>query len=214
MTDNNNGTATIGNLAARCILYAALMSAVAFFPALDIATNPFDREILFTEYSFVQMAQTATLVLGVIVTGYLLYNNVLPQLSLLFVALLACALVRESDAFLDAVTDGLWQALIVLILSGAAFRLFRHTDALKSQIAWLGNQFGLGLMLAGFVIVMGFARMFGRGEMWQQIMGDRYTKTIKYFAEESVELMGYVILLIGIIEISIAARRSFLRRDA
>ena len=213
MIDNNRRVTTIGGLAARCIFYTLMMSGVALLPAIDIATNPFDREILFAEFSFVQWAQNLTLVIGLVVTGYLYCLNVLPQLSLLFASLLMCALVRETDTFLDSVADGLWQTLVLVILVGTGSRLIRNRQALKAQIAWLGNQFGLGLMLAGFVIIMGFARIFGRGEMWQQIMGDHYTKTIKYFAEESVELMGYVILAIGIVEFSIAAIRHFRRAE-
>lgn len=109
---------TIWQVGIRCILYAMLLAGVGLLPALDIAANPFGKEIQFAEFSFVQLTQSATLILGLLVCGYLLYDNVLPQLFL--------------------------------------------------------------------IIIMGFARMFGGGRMWQQIMGDRYTKTIKYFAGESV----------------------------
>ena len=209
MTDKTKSVATVGSIGARCIFYAILLSGVGFLPALDIAMNPFDREILFNEYSFVQLAQSVTLIIGILAAGRLLYLKVMPQLSFLIAALLACALVREADSFLDALADGLWQTVVALLLVGIVFHLARNRKAIQTQIAWLGGHFSLGLMLAGFVIVMGFARVFGRGAMWQQIMGDRYTKTIKYFAEESIELMGYVILIVGVIEFSVAASRRF-----
>lgn len=209
MNDKTNSVATVRSVGARCIFYTILFAGVGFLPALDIAINPYDREILFTEFSFVQLAQFITLIIGILAAGRLLFIKVLPQLSFLIVALLACALVREADSFLDALADGLWQILVALILVGVGLHLARQKKAIQTQIAWLGSHFSLGLMLSGFVIVMGFARVFGRGAMWQQIMGAQYTKTIKYFAEESVELMGYVILIVGVIEFSFAAVRLF-----
>ncbi len=209
MTDIEKRVATVESIGARCILYTILCTGVGFLPALDIAMNPFNREILFTEYSFVQLAQTVTLVMGILAMGRLLYLKVLPQLSFLVVALLACALVRESDSFLDALADGLWQTMATLILVGTVFHLVPQRKTMQTQIAYLGGHFSFGLMLSGFIIIMGFSRVFGRGAMWQQIMGAHYNKSIKNFAEESIELLGYVILAIGVIEFSVAASRRF-----
>ncbi len=87
-----NANLTIWQIGIRCILSAMLLALVGLLPALDIAVNPFDREILFTEFSFVQITQSATLMLALLVCGYLLYNNVLPQLFPLFMSLLAFAM--------------------------------------------------------------------------------------------------------------------------
>lgn len=186
-----------------------LFVGVGYLPFLDIITNPFDREILFTEYSFVQLAQSLTLVIGIVAASLLLYRKVLPQLAFLIVVLLTCALVREADSFLDKVADGLWQVMVFMILVGAASHIASKRKALNVQIAWLGGHFSLGLMLAGFVIVTGFSRFFGQGALWQQIIGESYDKSVKYFAEESAELLGYVILMIGVVEFSVAALRQF-----
>ncbi len=196
-------------MAARAFLYMLLFAGVGLLPFLDIATNPFGRDILFTEFSFVELAQSLALVMGIIAAGNLVYCKVLPQLSFLFVALLTCALVREADSFLDQLVDGLWQAMVTLILVGAVSHLAANRKAMNAQIAWLSGHFSLGLMLSGFVIVTGFARYFGQGALWQKIMGDQYNKSVKNFAEESVELLGYVILTIGVVEFSIAALRQF-----
>lgn len=205
----NRYVLTVAGIGARCLLYTLLFVAVGFLPALDISVNPFDRDILFTEYSFSQLGQSLALLAGILAAGLLLYRSVLPQLGFLVAALLTCALVRESDSFLDYVVDGLWQAIVAAILIAVAIQLRSQRKAIQDQVALLGNHFSFGLMLAGFSIVMGFSRVFGRGDMWQAIMGENYNKTIKYFAEESVELMGYVILIIGVIEFSIAASRRF-----
>jgi hypothetical protein len=209
MTDIGKKFETIGSIAARAILYMLLFAGVGLLPLLDITTNPFGRDILFTEYSFVQLAQSLALVMGIVAAGLLLYREVLPQLTFLIVVLLSCALVREADSFLDQLVNGLWQAMVTLILVGAVFHLVAQRKAINAQIGWLGGHFSLGLMLSGFVIVTGFARVFGQGALWQKIMGDHYNKSVKYFAEESIELLGYVILTIGVIEFSVAALRQF-----
>jgi len=209
MTDIGKKSETIGSIAARAIFYMLLLACVGLLPLLDIVTKPFDREILFTEYSFVQLAQSLALVMGIVAAGLLFYRKVLPQLSFLIVVLLTCALVREADAFLDQLVDGLWQAMVTLILVGAVFHLFAQRKALNTQIEWLSGHFSLGLMMSGFVIVAGFARYFGQGALWQKIMGEQYNRSVKNFAEESIELLGYVLLTIGVIEFSVAALRQF-----
>jgi hypothetical protein len=200
---------TVKSIGIRAFLYMILFAVIGLLPVLDITWNPFDREILFTEFSFVQFAQSIMLVIGIVATSRLIREKVLVELCVLFVFLLVCALVREADSFLDRIFDGLWQILIAILLAGAIYHYVKHKTAINEQIAWLGGHFSLGLMLAGFVIVTGFARVFGLGSMWKEVMGDQYTKTIKYFAEESVELLGYGILVVGIIEFSIAALRHF-----
>ena len=92
---------TVGSMAARAFFYMLLLAVVGLLPFLDSAMKPFGHEILFTEYSFVQLAQSLSLVMGIVATGVLLYRKVLPQLSFLIVVLLTCALVREADSFLD-----------------------------------------------------------------------------------------------------------------
>ena len=200
---------TVGSIAARAFFYMLLLAVVGLLPFLDIATKPFGRDVLFTEYSFVQSAQSVALFIGIVAAGHLLYRKVLPQLAFLIVVLLTCALVREADSFLDQLVDGLWQAMVILILVGAICHLAARRKAMNAQIAWLGGHFSLGLMLSGFVIVTGFSRYFGQGALWQKIMGDQYNISVKYFAEESVELLGYVILTVGVIEFSVAALRQF-----
>ena len=94
-----------------------------------------------------------------------------------------------------------------------AWFVAKRRREINEEMAWLTSHFSLGLMMAGFVTIVGFARVFGRGDMWQKIMGESYTKTIKYFAEESIELLGYAILTIGIGEFCVAAHRQFRKAD-
>ena len=200
---------SLQDIAIRAFAYTILLVVVGFLPAFDIALNPFDREILFTEFSFSQLAQSLTLATNIVLLAWLVRRRVVPQLSLFFLALFVCALVRESDTFLDALFNGLWQTIVGLTLVGLVLYFVSNRDAIREQFSWLTRHYSLGLIMAGFVVVMGFSRSFGRGEMWQAMMGTHYTKTIKYFAEESVELLGYAILTIGIVEFCIAALGHF-----
>ncbi len=209
MSNNFERPETLGSLAARVFLYMILFVAAGYVPLLDIALNPFDLETVFTDYSFLETTQSLTLLIGIVVTGMLVFRNVLPEMNILMAALLSCALVRESDSFLDKLYDGLWQIIVALILAGTIYFLAKNKSALKEQVAWLGRHFSLGLMVAGFVIVTGFSRSFGSGRLWLQLIGDMSYREVQDFAQESIELLGYLILLIGLIEFSIAARRQF-----
>lgn len=200
---------TIPSIAWRGLLYGALFAVVGFLPALDVSLNLFGRDLLFAEFSFVQFGQVAALVACIIAASRLVVAGILPHASAVIVGLLSCAVIRESDAHLDRLADGLWQALLFAILAGTAIFAGRYQSTINQQIAWLTSHYSLGFIIAGFISVVGFARVFGRGAMWQQIMGDSYTKSVKYFAEESVELLGYTLLMIGIIEFSMAAVRQF-----
>ncbi len=60
------------------------------------------------------------------------------------------------DSFLDYLVDGLWQTIVALILIAVSIQLGFQRKALREQFAWLSKHFSLGLMLAGFAIVMGF----------------------------------------------------------
>ena len=200
---------SLGGLAARAFLYMILFIAIGYVPLLDVAFNPWGLETVFTDYSFLEMTQTLFLLIGLGTIAALAFRGLLPQLNILMAALLTAALVRESDGFLDLIYDGLWQIIVALLLAGIVYFLAKNKTALREQVVWLGRHFSLGLMMAGFVTITGFSRSYGSGDMWKNAMGDRFYREIQDFAQESMELLGYLILLIGLIEFSVAVRRQF-----
>ena len=63
-----------------------------------------------------------------------------------------------------------------------------------------------GLFMGGFFTVYVFSRLMGRHELWQAVLGNAYEYRIKSGVEESLELMGYLLMLYACIELWARAR--------
>ena len=59
-----------------------------------------------------------------------------------------------------------------------------------------------------------FSRLYGRSDFWEAILQEHYVRTFKDAAEEVVELLGYALILIAVIELTLLARRWALARRA
>ena len=55
-------------------------------------------------------------------------------------------------------------------------------------------------MFAGAVMIFGFVRIVGHESLWQAILGELYQPIVAIAVEEFVELIGYLLWLVGAIE--------------
>ncbi|MDP1086466.1 transporter, partial [Klebsiella pneumoniae] len=76
------------------------------------------------------------------------------------------------------------------------------------------NSFSFGLFAAGFLTTYVFSRLYGRQDFWRAVLQENYLRDFKSAAEELVELFGYALLLIAVIELVLLARRWALARKA
>ena len=195
----------------RAALYMLLIAGLAqgvFYEALYL---PEDR---FSERGFTELAQTGLLALT---TLLLLYARIglreLPHVSLLLLAFVASSLIREQDALLDArVFDGAWQLLVTAIILPSLYRVIRHRRAFAAQFAAYANTLSFGLFAAGFLTTYVFSRLYGRQDFWRAVLQENYVRDFKSTAEEVVELFGYALILIAMIELVLLARRWALAR--
>lgn len=195
----------------RATLYILLVAGIAQGVYVEALYLP---ETRFSERGFTELAQSALLALA---TLLLLYVRVglreLPQVSLLLLAFVASSLVREQDALLDArVFDGAWQLLVALIILPSLYGVIRHRREFAAQFAGYANSLSFGLFAAGFLTTYVFSRLYGRSELWQAILREDYARTFKDAAEEVVELFGYALIFIAMIELALLARRWALAR--
>lgn len=122
-------------------------------------------------------------------------------LCVIFAVMALIAGVREQDSFLDAwVFDGAWQTFVLLLLAGLGVYLWRYPGRIAEEAVSYAATRGAGLILAGFLTVFVFSRLVGYGQFWRQVMGDNYQRVVKNFVEESMESLGYLLLLIAAIE--------------
>ena len=69
------------------------------------------------------------------------------------------------------------------------------------------ESFSFGLFAAGFLGTFAFSRLYGRSEMWEALLAERYVRVFKDAAEEVTELFGYTLLMFAMVELVLWIRR-------
>lgn len=132
----------------------------------------------------------------------------LPHVTLLMLGLFGAALIREQDFFLDAyVFDGAWQTLVTLLVLPILYWIIRHRHEFVREFEGFSESFAFGLFASGFLCVFVFSRLYGRGEMWEALLVERYVRVFKDAAEEVTELFGYLLLTYAMVELVLWIRR-------
>ncbi|WP_416139753.1 hypothetical protein ACM26W_05020 [Halomonas sp. HK25] len=192
------------------ILFIAGLAQGAYIEALHYP------EVRFSEYGFTELAQSAVL-LGA--SLLLLYTRqvlkVLPTVTLLMFAFTFSSFIREQDYFLDTwVARHTWKVLVALVVLPLLFWVIRERQRFVEEFTSYANSFSFGLFAAGVLVTYVFSRLYGRGAFWEAILQEHYVRTFKDAAEEVVELLGYALILIAVIELTLLARRWALARRA
>jgi len=110
------------------------------------------------------------------------------------------ALIREFDAVLDSIFDGLWQILVFLVLIFIVVEIIRKMESIKQSLNTFFRSTSFGFFSSGFLVTFVFSRLYGRGLFWESVMGEGYVRAVKNVSEESIELLGYTLILFGTIE--------------
>lgn len=135
-------------------------------------------------------------------------SDVLKIATTLLAALMAMMFVRESDSLLDHyVFDGAWQTVVLLILLCVLVFLWGQFKAIYPSMKEYAKHTSFGTFLAGFVTILGFSRLMGRGSFWEAVMGDAYMRVVKNIVEEGIETLGYTLIFISAMELALAYRR-------
>ena len=115
--------------------------------------------------------------------------------------------IRELDYFLDLyIADNFWQVVIAIVAALVIAYTYRHRRRLQIALARLWPSPGLTLLFAGAVILFAFVRLVGHEPLWMSILGDDYLRVIKLAVEEFIELVGYMLWMVGTIEYALQAR--------
>ncbi|MEO9572545.1 MAG: hypothetical protein ABJ263_18605 [Tateyamaria sp.] len=111
--------------------------------------------------------------------------------------LCAWMFIRENDAYFDAIRHGFWVVPNTILLGIGALFAYRHRDTLKNPFRQHAATREAVFMMVGFVIIVIFSRVFGSGELWRPIMGETYNPAFKAAVQESLELLGYALMVFG-----------------
>ncbi len=184
-----------------------LLGLLALLPTL-LEQYGYDAVVL--EFGFIENVQLALLALSVLIGFFQFYQYPAARLiSLLFVILFGMAFAREMDSFFERVLPvvswkGPFSVLIVTFIGYSYTRMRQF----KRQLIWLMNQRSLMLFWFGLVTVTVVAQLLGHGDLLELIFQDHYIREHKRFTEESIEMVGYILLLYGIFEYSFDLSKS------
>lgn len=195
----------------KAILYALGIGAIsqgAYFEALYLP------EVRFSELGFTELTQTLVLTISCMLLIYVRHVlKVWPTVTLLLLAFLGSSLVREQDALLDRyVADGAWQVIVTFIVVPSLIWVVMHRRRFLAEFVHYSNSFSFGLFTAGVLTTYIFSRLYGRQDFWRTILQDNFVRVFKDVAEEVVELLGYSLILIAMIELMLLARRVYKAR--
>lgn len=187
----------------RVISYGAIMFGISQLIYLDSITITDTGK--FGENSYTEWTQEAMLLLSSILFFALgRYDRTITGFSGLLSGMMFMALIREFNNYFHTWFSGAWQLFVLVALVITLIYVYRNRETFIKPFYEYFNLPAFGVSLAGFVTLMVYSRLFGRGIMWRNILGleelEGPSRWVKNAAEEGTELLGYALLFIAALE--------------
>jgi len=115
----------------------------------------------------------------------------------------AFAAIREMDAFLDRVIPLMGWKIGFLVILYALFSAYAHRKIFLRQIQIFLKTHSVVILWAGFIIAVPIGQLLGHGDFLQALMGDNYERNYKRVIEETLELIGYILVFAGTVEAAV-----------
>lgn len=180
---------------------------------LHVFVDPSDQ-LGTSEFSPVELVQPLIIVVcGALLAWVARYCPSQRPIAIPFGGVALVFLIRELDYFLDRyLVENLWQVLVGF--AAALIIVYAYRVRKRVRIAWarVWPSPGLALVFAGAVILFAFVHLVGHEPLWMSILGDDYRRVVKLAFEEFIELLGYLLWLIGTIEYAYQARAIAFRK--
>lgn len=174
------------------LLGFTLASALALLAvlAMHLDINIFDTGL--QEVSFTEGMQEGLLLVTVLLYLFLARKNAEMRPALVLVAgFFACMFIRELDSFFSFL--GLhWLPLALLAAGAAIFYAAKRPQSTLGGLVKFSETQPFALLMGGLLTVLVFSRLFGMKSLWIGLLGQDYPRPVKNFAEEGIELFGYV----------------------
>ena len=179
----------------RFLAYALVLAGLYVIFTYDAAHNPGEMKI--TENSLTEIFQEIFVFLSAV--GFFIAARkskelapVLYLLSILFIM----SFIREFNNQIE-----FWFYVVLPFLCLFIFLLVRNFKKNVAAFLEFTELRSSGAFFMGFLITYLFSRLFGKTALWISLLGDTYNRTAKNMAEEGIELLGYSIILISVIEL-------------
>lgn len=122
--------------------------------------------------------------------------------ALLLLALTGAAFIREQDIFFENyLGNGTWQIPVYLLLAVVIYIVVKNLAQFSQELKLYTQSTSFGVFLGGLLTTFVFSRLYGRKTFWYEVMGDQYFRAVKNAGEECLELYGYLLILISVVEL-------------
>lgn len=192
--------------AIRIVLYTVAVFAVMFSLPRLIAYGGVE---LYAENGVVEWCQFGMLAAGtLLLCAAALSKPAFREILLVLASWLGFATVREADAILDRVLPYIgWKLAVLIPLTVFVYVVIRWR-IYKPQLRWFLFTPVMFIFWTGFIVAVPIAQMMGNGDLLSQLMAADYNAQYKRVIEESGETVGYLILLMAVIECLITVRQT------
>jgi len=187
----------------RILLYAGITSLIFLIVYIDAVILQ-----TFGETSYVEIAQAVLLGgISIIFIAAALKIPALQTSAWLLATFSTASLIRENDIWLDMLHPEGWQILVTPVLAAGLFHAWRNRSAFLAEQRIYTESTSFGLLAAALMTTYLFARLYGMGAFWRNVMPNGYDRNVKDMSEECMELFGYGILLCAALEFVALAKR-------
>ena len=208
-----NRTSSTTRVFGRLVLYTALVVLSAQMIRWDTGILVEGRK--FVETSFTEFTQEAYILLTALIFLFIgkRFESLRP-IAYFGGGGFLVVLVREMDAYLDAIYHGAWFPFALLILAATLYSSYRNRHKFVESLNLLMSTPAFGFLVAGGLCVFVFARLFGAKSTWIAVFAvdvlepNSPGRWVKNAVEEGSELFGYTLILCASIELWSYARRT------
>ena len=183
----------------RLSIYAAFM--VGIVEILKYDAHRTDLPERFSEDSLTELVQVIFLLAGAILC---LWQALVKKAHAAFFisvsAFFAISFFREFNNFMNTyIFDSSWQIPVYLIIFSYLFYAYKRIPSILEDMTRFLPTHGFGVLTTGLLIVFIFSRLYGLHGIWMDLLGENYIRDVKNISEEGIELLGYGIMLLGVI---------------
>jgi hypothetical protein len=207
---------------ARLFAYAALMFVMSLAIQFDFAEGEVKED------SLIEISQEILLLISsLLLIGFSNKAKDFKIFNLTLAGFLGVHFIREFDFWLNTqLFDKAWQAIALVVIVIVLVMVVRNWKKLLLEFASISRTYGFAFFFSGLIILHIFSRLYGRKLIWIDLLRDTHDKyvitengekivelrefmrPVKDASEESIELLAYSIILIGVVEMIIFGIKS------
>lgn len=132
------------------------------------------------------------------------YTENMKTLSYALVILFSLASIRELDSVLDKLIPGMgWQLPAACVgVYGLCFWWLNHRRLESEMRAFWGSR-SFGILLLAVIVIVPISQFLGWKAFLKPLLDNNYSRDLKRLIEESGELVGYLLTLLGSVEFAL-----------